>query len=189
MFDRNLKPFAQFDQGLFDFTLSHIDSRTHDAINIIEARHNPGMYVGHSGGKDSVLVRWMADRLTLNIPTLHTPKVEGPNKVHPMTMKFIYEEAATRPIWFIPLDKNPRDWGYDTQVDGTRRAEAERSDGRSTIVVIDGQEIDRANMPHYTSNGLFGLSFVYPFVDWSDIEVWAAIYKYKIRYSEEYLHV
>jgi 3'-phosphoadenosine 5'-phosphosulfate sulfotransferase (PAPS reductase)/FAD synthetase len=185
--DLTAKPFAQFDQEEFNTALNSMDNMVGTAIDRIREHHCDGMYVGHSGGKDSVLVRWMADQTGFSIPTVHTPKVEGPNAVHPLTMEFIYAEAAKRPILFVPLTANIADWGLNFQVDGTRRCEAERSDGRSTIVVIDGREIDRKNMPHYTENGLFGLRFLYPFVEWSNAEVWAAIYKYKIPYSKEYL--
>jgi 3'-phosphoadenosine 5'-phosphosulfate sulfotransferase (PAPS reductase)/FAD synthetase len=78
--------------------------------------------------------------------------------------------------------------GYKTQIDGTRIAEHDRSNGRAVDVVIDGKQVSRKELPLYLENGLFGLNFVYPIYDWSDAEVWAAIAHYDIPFSEEYLY-
>jgi len=143
-------------------------------------------YVGHSGGKDSVLVRYLADLAIDYLPTVHSTKPEGvPNEVHPLTREFLYEQP--RVITYSPLDLMPS-LGYKTQIDGTRIAEHDRSNGRAVDVVIDGKQVSRKELPLYLENGLFGLNFVYPIYDWSDAEVWAAIAHYDIPFSEEYLY-
>lgn len=148
------------------------------------------MYVGHSGGKDSVLVRWLADQALpgLRLMTVHTPKPTGiRNEVHPLTQQFLY--SLNRPVLYLP-DGNPQvfeDFGLKTQIDGTRAAEAERRDGRDVGVVVRGEERSRADMPLYLEDGLFNRQFVYPIFDWSDMQVWAAILANNIPYSPEYL--
>ncbi len=148
------------------------------------------MYVGHSGGKDSVLVRWLADLALpdLKLLTVHTPKPTGiRNEVHPITQQFLY--GLNRPVLYLP-DGNAEvfeAFGLKTQIDGTRAAEASRRDGRDVGVVVRGEERSRANMPLYLENGLFNRQFVYPIFDWTDLQVWAAIIHYEIPFSDEYL--
>lgn len=148
-----------------------------------------GAYVGHSGGKDSVVVRWLVDQIHPEYPTLHNTKYDGTyNAVHPATRDFMYYLSTKRIINFAPLhaDMGP---AYAVQIDGTRQSEYNRDDGRSVDVVIDGKPVSRKDMPAYIPNGLFGKSFVYPIYDWSDTEVWACIIQNEIQFSEEYLLV
>ena len=144
-------------------------------------------YVGHSGGKDSVLVQHLADRV-FNVPTLHSTKPTGvENVVHPLTQKFIYEQD--RVIIHTPLTRQNEVLSYlglSTQIDGTRIAEHNRDDGRSIDVVINGKSVSRKELPLYLKDGLLGLDFVYPIYDWSDIEVWTTILKLNIPFSDEY---
>lgn len=150
-----------------------------------------GMFCGHSGGKDSVLVRYIVDQaIGDHVLTVHTPKPEGVrNAVHPFTKEFLY--ALDRPVLNIPvemfhdMDVMER-FNMVTQIDGTRAAEAERRDGRDVGVVVRGEERSRADMPLYLEDGLFGLQFVYPIFDWTDQQVWAAIFLYDIPFTKEY---
>ena len=145
-----------------------------------------GTYVGHSGGKDSVVVNHLALFAygANSYPIVHTPKVSGSNKVHELTRKFLYELDEV--VTYVPSSLHST-LGYKTQIDGTREAEASREDGRSTTFVKDGIDVPRTAMGPYFENGLFGLNFVYPIYDWSDLEVWAFIYHYKLPISGEYL--
>ena len=145
------------------------------------------MCVGHSGGKDSVLVRALADRAGFgSLDTVHNPKLEGSNAVHAHTRELLYEMAAFRPVMYIPANAMAKS-GYKLQIDGTRRQEATRTDGRSTDIVFDGQSISRAHMPMLVPRGLFDLTFFYPIVEWTDAQVWAAIAYLEIPFSREYL--
>lgn len=165
--------------------LSRVDDLLDKAASRLVNEGYHELYVGHSGGKDSVLVRYIADLVDVNIPTLHTPKINGENAVHPLTKEFLYSLSTQRDI--IYCKGNPKEvYGFSTQIDGTRRAEFNREDGRSTYVVINGKEVSREEMPVYVKNGLFGLNFIYPIVDFTDEEVWAIIHSKKIPFSEEY---
>ena len=77
--------------------------------------------------------------------------------------------------------------GYQLQIDGTRRQEATRTDGRSTDIVCNGQSMNRAQMPMLVPRGLFDMTFFYPIVEWTDAQVWAAIAYLDIPFSREYL--
>lgn len=147
-------------------------------------------YVGHSGGKDSVVVQFLADKILAGatrvpmIPTLHTTKPPGePNEVHELTRLFLYSQD--REITYLPL-RLLGQYPHKQQIDGTRRSEFDRSNGRAVDVVIDGKEVSRKDMPQVIQNGLFGKSFLYPIVDWTDCEVWATIFANNIPYSPEY---
>jgi 3'-phosphoadenosine 5'-phosphosulfate sulfotransferase (PAPS reductase)/FAD synthetase len=146
------------------------------------------VYVGHSGGKDSVLVRWLTDRaLGPGVMTIHTPKPSGiRNEVHPLTKEFLY--SLNRPILYVPDGENLPRLGYKVQIDGTRVAEADRRDGRDIGLIVEGREVSRTETPLYLTSGLFGQNFCYPIYDWSDEEVWAAIFHYDIPVSPEYYH-
>ena len=145
------------------------------------------MCVGHSGGKDSVLVRALADLAGFgSLDTVHNPKLEGSNAVHAHTRELLYEMATFRPVMHIPAHAMAKS-GYQLQIDGTRRQEATRTDGRSTDIVCNGQTMNRAQMPMLVPRGLFDMTFFYPIVEWTDAQVWAAIAYLEIPFSREYL--
>lgn len=185
------KPFEQFGIDALVATATGMQGKIQEAVDRILESPFPmnKAYVGHSGGKDSIVVRWLADlaeqKAGIVIPTVHSTKPPGvPNEVHELTRLFLYQQD--RVITYAPLDKL-NTLGYSVQIDGTRRAEFDRTNGRAVDVVIDGQQVNREHMPMYIPNGLFGLSFIYPIVDWSDLEVWSVIYQHQIPFSDEYL--
>lgn len=146
------------------------------------------VYVGHSGGKDSVVVHHLAMKAYGNVPVVHTPKITGFNAVHPDTIDFLYQLSATHGLYIVPGSKFKEfldDHNLDTQVDGTRRDECDRLD-RSADVVIDGKTISREEMPVFTVGGVFGQSSIFPIVDWSDDDVWEYIRQEGIAVSKEY---
>ena len=145
------------------------------------------MCVGHSGGKDSVLVRALADLAGFgSLDTVHNPKLEGSNAVHTHTRELLYEMATFRPVVYIQAHAMAKS-SYQLQIDGTRRQEATRTDGRSTDIVCNGQSMNRAQMPMLVPRGLFDMTFFYPIVEWTDAQVWAAIAYLEIPFSREYL--
>lgn len=140
-------------------------------------------YIGTSGGKDSVVIEWLANKLfQVKLPVVHTPKAI----THPLTAAFLYEKSLTTPIMFCPSAEH-KYLGYDTQIDGTRIAEYNRTDGRSTDFVRDGKNVSRLEMTMWCPNGLFGLNFIFPIYNWSDEDVWGCIFKHDIPFSKEYL--
>ena len=144
------------------------------------------MCVGHSGGKDSVLVRALADLAGFgSLDTVHNPKLEGSNAVHAHTRELLYEMATFRPVMHIQAHAMAKS-SYQLQIDGTRRQEATRTDGRSTDIVCNGQSMNRAQMPMLVPRGLFDMTFFYPIVEWTDAQVWAAIAYLEIPFSREY---
>lgn len=184
-------PFQLFPPAEFNAARERVPALIEAAIaRVREAPFNLSKaYVGHSGGKDSVLVRYIVDHaIGYDFPTVHTTKPAGvQNEVHVLTREFLY--SMDRCIFYVPLDRCESlrtAFGFETQIDGTRRSEHDRSNGRAVDVVIDGKPVSRINMPMYLENGLFGLNFIYPIVDWTDIEVWAAIHDLAIDYSPEY---
>jgi len=166
----------------------HVDAKIEEAVQRIRSAPFPAdltRYVGHSGGKDSILVRYIADRMTPGMMTIHTPKPKGVrNEVHPATKEFLY--SLDRPVLYVPEHCDIKHMGYRIQIDGTRAAEADRRDGRDVGLIVEGKEVSRKETPLYLENGLLGLSFIYPIYDWSDVEVWAAIFAHNIPVSPEY---
>jgi 3'-phosphoadenosine 5'-phosphosulfate sulfotransferase (PAPS reductase)/FAD synthetase len=181
------KPFAKFDHAEFSEALINVPHLVDQAIERL--RNSPfdqeHLFLGHSGGKDSILVTYLADLAFgfEEIPIIHNPKPTGvENQVHPLTQEFLYRLAAKRNILYSPTIP---EW-FKVQIDGTRIVEWTREDGRSVDIIKDGQSVSRKDMTLYMEHGLFDRSFIYPIFDWQDVEVWAAIYRYSIPYSPEY---
>lgn len=148
-----------------------------------EAAHT---FVGHSGGKDSVVVRYLADTTPTEYPTVHTPKFIGSaNAVHVHTRDFLY--TLNRDILYLPTPAQYERFGLKTQIDGTRIAESARDDGRSTTFVSCGNDVPRTELTAYVPTGLFGLQYIYPIYDWSDLQVWSLILSKDLPFSREYL--
>lgn len=152
---------------------------------------NQQIYVAHSGGKDSVVIHYLAKQVFGDqIRVIHTPKIGGFNKTHPDTVKFLYEVAAQNGMEMVPgnrMKQHLLDTGLAVQIDGTRTDEADRTN-RSSNVIIDGKDVSRTEMDWYTDNGLFGQHCVFPIYDWSDDDVWNCIAQFEIPFSAEYLH-
>jgi 3'-phosphoadenosine 5'-phosphosulfate sulfotransferase (PAPS reductase)/FAD synthetase len=178
------------DREKFNVSLDNIDFLVWKTVeqlrDIVTRDAMKGIYIGHSGGKDSCAIYWlmkMAFPLD-HIPVVHTTKPKGEGATHPLTLKFLYEQPF--PITYCPRDAHDR-LGFKTQVDGSRRDEYTRTDGRSTNIVMNGKDVSREHMTMFVANGLFGLDFVYPIVEWSNEDVWALLYMQRISVSEEYL--
>lgn len=177
------------DPDELEVAMRNVVARSEEAVQRI--RNAPflhaGTYVGHSGGKDSVLVHRLVTVALGDVPVIHTPKPKGiRNEVHPLTREFLYSRPF--PILYLPdgLIQTEEYAKFSTQVDGTRRAEASRRDGRDVGLVIAGAERSREECPLYLPKGLFGKQYIYPIYDWSDAEVWAAIFELDIPFSMEY---
>lgn len=146
--------------------------------------YGSSMFLGHSGGKDSCVIFDLASQVNAGLRVVHNPKPE----VGPITREFLYQFSMGYPVAFVPpicmptfLKKNM----LRVQIDGTRKAEYARTD-RSKTVIVSGKEISRENMPQFAHGGVFGMSILYPIVDWSDDDVWRYIHENKIRVSNEY---
>jgi len=138
---------------------------------------------GHSGGKDSVVNYWLVSKIFPNLPVVHTAKPGGDNAIHPRTLEFLYEQPFAIELWPRKLGHNPK---YNLQFDGSRTSEKDRND-RSADFVEGGRAVNRQNLRLVVPDSMFGMTFVFPFFDWGDADVWAAIHKYQIKYSEEYV--
>ena len=186
LLSQKIEPSEVFDiSGLAIQTLIDETCRRFQMLKPLCKREE--MCVGHSGGKDSVLVRALADLAGFgSLDTVHNPKLEGSNAVHAHTRELLYEMATFRPVMHIPAHAMAKS-GYQLQIDGTRRQEATRTDGRSTDIVCNGQSMNRAQMPMLVPRGLFDMTFFYPIVEWTDAQVWAAIAYLEIPFSREYL--
>lgn len=139
-------------------------------------------YIGTSGGKDSGVIDWLASQVA-PMPRIHNLKVE----THPDTLALLSRSPDIHMVSPASHAALVDTLGVGLQVDGTRRAEFNRTNGRSTDVIIDGESVSREHMPRYIANGLFGLSFAFPILDWSDEMVWACTIRNRIQFSYEYV--
>lgn len=162
--------------------IAELEKKALARLDTIPPQFWQGVYIGTSGGKDSVAVYHLMSKSKFYFGNvLHTPK---PGVTHPKTVEFLYSRPY--PIHYHPKEIPLPGW-METQVDGSRAKEYNRTDGRSTDVVVGGVSVSRENMPLYIRNGLFGRNFVFPIFDWTDEQVWAYIFANDIEYSDEYL--
>lgn len=162
--------------------IEQLEANALDRLKTVPPDFWTGIYLGTSGGKDSVAINHLMSKTDYSIQfSLHTNK---PNDTHPLTVTFLYTRKY--PILYVPKGIDLPKY-LKTQIDGTRASEYNREDGRSTDVVVGGILVSRNNMPLFVRNGLFGLNFVFPIFDWTDEEVWAYIFSNNIEYSDEYL--
>jgi len=184
-----IHPFLSFDLKTRNKALLDLPSLIIIAKRVIQLHpFDPkGLYIGHSGGKDSVVVTYLATKVFgSNIPIIHSSKPKGENAVHPKAQELIYSIAEHRLVLLYPRDVVPSE-EYSTQIDGTKMCEFDRTDGRHTDVIIDGKAVSRKDLTPYVKNGLFGKNYIYPIYDWEDSHVWALIYYENIPFSKEYL--
>jgi hypothetical protein len=182
-------PFYSFDYHTRQRAVTDLTRLVRWAKDLVEENPFPrdGIYIGHSGGKDSVAVTWIATQvLGTSVPIIHSAKPAGENAVHPKAKELIYSIAEHRPVLLYPRDIVPPK-EYATQIDGTKACEFDRTDGRHTDVIIDGKAESRKDLKPYVKNGLFGKNFIFPLYDWEDCHVWALIYYEKLPFSGESL--
>lgn len=138
--------------------------------------------IGHSGGKDSIVVHHLVSSLLSGLPVIHSAKLDGENAIHPETLKFIYGRPFK--IIYYPRSVN-HSADFDLQYDGTRADEFERLD-KSSDLIVNGKSISREHMSYFNTSGLFGMKYCYPIFDWTDSDVWAYIWAKQLDFSKEY---
>lgn len=142
-------------------------------------------FLGHSGGKDSCVILYLTKIVCPTIRVVHNPKVS----THEKTIEFLYTLGMEHKIELVPfadMSYYIRTNNLSIQIDGSRRDEATRTDGRSTNIIKNGKDVNREDMPEIVKGGIFGLTILYPIVSWTDKEVWEFIRSRKIPVSEEY---
>jgi 3'-phosphoadenosine 5'-phosphosulfate sulfotransferase (PAPS reductase)/FAD synthetase len=148
-------------------------------------RFGSGLFCGHSGGKDSTLILYLAAKAFPEITIVHNCK----DSTHPATIEFLYELGKTRVVNFVPpnlMEEFIKRNHLNCQIDGTRVDEASRTDGRSTDLIVEGESVSRTEMTHFVPNGLYGLNMLYPIYDWTEEQVWSYLHANNIKVSEEY---
>ncbi len=155
------------------------------AMNMFGYQH---VFAGHSGGKDScVIADLFKECCKMHTPVfVHTPKWD----THDITKRFLYELGVEGlNVAYVPkpqMEAWLRQQNLVCQIDGSRREEHDRPE-RSTDFVSAGVAVNRLNMPEFVDSGLFGVSILYPIVDWTDEDVYTYLAVRNIRISDEYL--
>jgi 3'-phosphoadenosine 5'-phosphosulfate sulfotransferase (PAPS reductase)/FAD synthetase len=158
-------------------------------IRIVEQYANSltGLFVGHSGGKDSQVVAHLTQQVYPEVIMVHNPKLN----THEDTKIHIYDISSTNNVYFVPFEHMKffiHRYDLTCQVDGTRIAEHTRID-KSSDLIVDGENVSRENMGHHTKNGIHGLEILYPIYDWTDEEVFQYLRDNNIQLSKEYVYV
>jgi 3'-phosphoadenosine 5'-phosphosulfate sulfotransferase (PAPS reductase)/FAD synthetase len=158
------------------------------------------VYMGHSGGKDSAVILSLMNRVfgehKFNIvhnvkPMLGTSDnpVDRLTEMHPDTLVYFYAYVCRNnkvtSMLSIHMPGWVREKGLLCQVDGARRSEATRA-GKSSNIIVNGENVNRANMPEFVENGMFDISFSYPILDWEDDDVFDYLIENGITLSKEY---
>jgi 3'-phosphoadenosine 5'-phosphosulfate sulfotransferase (PAPS reductase)/FAD synthetase len=132
--------------------------------------------VSHSGGKDSCVVHHIVRSTLLPFTVEHTVK----DKLDKEDVLFLYYHVQE--VWLTPIIT--KDFRV-LRIDGTRKSEANRSNGRSVDVVVDGEVKTRDEMKEYTEDGIAGPS-LFPIYDWTDQDVWSYLIYHNLPVSTIY---
>lgn len=165
--------------------------------HVVECYGNTG-FLGHSGGKDSVVIHHLAQQVAM-LRVVHNVKpllgtsgdpVAELTEMHPETLEFLYSTVcANHTVEFLHSSKMAS-WIYTNkvkyQIDGARIAEANRP-GKSSNFIRNGKDTNRSELQWLELSGMFDLAILYPIFDWSDQDVWDYIITNKLSFSEEYL--
>ncbi len=152
------------------------------------------IYVGHSGGKDSDAVMRLTEMATGPYSqhlVVHTMKDIVPleDRGHLADKMARKDSPGANRMFMVPAS-DMQDFIRSTQVvaqvDGTRRDEFSRTDGRSTNLIVDGVEQSREEMTDFTKEGLFGIAFCFPIYDWSEVEVYKFLAVEGVQISPSY---
>ena len=168
--------------------------------HIVSIRGNTG-FLGHSGGKDSIVIHHLAQQVidSQSLLIVHNVKpllgtsgdpVAELTEMHPETLDFLYSTVCkTSEVQFLHSSMM-KFWilknAVTYQIDGARKAEADRP-GKSSNIIRDGKDVNRAEMNWFEPVGIFNLAILYPIYDWSDQDVWDYIITNKLTFSDEYL--
>ena len=170
-----------------------------ERINDVFAK-NDRVITGHSGGKDSVVIDhlvyrsgWVLQGIVHNVkPMLGTSgdPVAALTEQHPETLEFLYTKVCKeRTITFLHSSNMPS-WlsenGISCQIDGARCSEWNRP-GKSSNIIVNGQNMSRKDMGVYHENGIFGLNMSYPIYDWTDTDIFDYITENNLEISAEYV--
>jgi len=163
------------------------------------------IFVGHSGGKDSVAVHNLTLevikelKLDNNLTVIHNPKkifdkskhdTAGTTDVYYETLEFLYGTVSKYADITIVDPTNMKNFinskNLTMQIDGTRADENERI-SKSSNLVLNGKEENRQYMSAYNPKGLYDLEFLYPVFDWNTNDVFEYLELRNISISPEYL--
>ena len=180
-----------------------ITDKIDQALNRIEYRYSKygsiGLFTGHSGGKDSTVLLNLAQQINPDIIIVHNVKpMLGPGinehdhltEMHPETLEFLYSKVCKENTLHFLHSSNMKRfvsmYGLKCQLDGARASEWNRA-GKSSEIIINGEKVNRKDMPEFAEHGMFGLSFCFPIYDWSDDDIFDYISLKNLSISAEYL--
>lgn len=156
------------------------------------------MFIGHSGGKDSCVILHLTQQIYPNITIVHNVKpilgtsgdpVAALTEQHPKTLEFLYTHVCRHnQVRFMHSSMMPdfvKARTLKCQVDGARRSEWSRP-GKSSNIIVNGENVNRKDMPEFVENGIFNIALVYPIVDWEDKDVFDYLITNDIPFSDEY---
>lgn len=157
------------------------------------------LFIGNSGGKDSCVILHLAQQIYPNITIVHNVKpllgtsgdpVAALTEQHPKTLEFMYTSLCRHNSVIFTHSSLMPEWlnktGFKCQIDGARRSEWDRP-GKSSNIIVNGQNVNRKDMPDFVETGIFGMSLVYPIVDWTDDDVFEYLVTNNIPFSDEYV--
>jgi 3'-phosphoadenosine 5'-phosphosulfate sulfotransferase (PAPS reductase)/FAD synthetase len=178
-------------------------SKVDSALQLIRDAKNKfgsGLFLGHSGGKDSTVVLHLTSQVIKphELTIVHNVKpllneteddVAKLTAMHELTLQFLYKMVGTKyEVQFMHSSKMPN-WiaknMLKCQIDGARRSEWNRP-GKSSEIIVNGEKISRKDMPSFVERGIFDLSMLYPIYDWTDDDVFDYLHENEIPMSQEY---
>lgn len=169
--------------------------RINETINVFGP---DATFVGHSGGKDSVVIHSLTKLAGLNLQVIHNVKpmlhtsgdeVAALTEMWPQTLEFLYTNVcAESRVTFMKsteMELYLKEKKLTCQIDGARIVESDRA-GKSANFMRKGELLSRSEIQVFEPDGMFGLSVLYPIYDWTDDDVFDYILDNGLKLSPEY---
>ena len=139
-------------------TLKQKVKQAQELIKIAYSKHQNGLYVAFSGGKDSRAVLRMTKEIYPNILVIHNSH-KGED-IGDQKGVLVVKSPKTNVPKFLALTE------LTAQLDGTRQDEDD-------YVMVDGVDIHRSKLnKNYVKSGVFGLEAYFPLFYFTEEEVY-----------------
>jgi phosphoadenosine phosphosulfate reductase len=162
------------------------------AIELLQAYEPPeGYYLGFSGGKDSVVIKHLAERARVKYQAYYNVSPIDSKLIHNF-IKLNYPEVIweynAKDFWNLEFMAN----GYPTRISRWCCRIIKECGGEGRVKVL-GMRKDESNTRSEYDNFMIrnsknNTSWLLPILNWSDADVWQYISEHNITFSALYRH-
>lgn len=183
-----------------EHTMSQIPSLFIETVKRIQFmpfdKESNGLFIAYNGGKSSRLLKYIVDRALNSFEGSTMPIEAYEGSIITPCVYITHPDGADRDgsRLFMPFVNHPvvilpayamhyRETKCTVRIDATRRDKVHIGSERKTIRA-HGKYMPLEDMPLYAWDGEDDLDCVYPLFDWTDHQVLAALFLYKLEFPK-----